>query len=132
LPSAALQGQQFGQQTTKQPLAAALQNQQFGQAEAARQRDFAEQSYLRNLPMQELQMLMGGGQVQMPQFPGYAQQGQVAGPDYMGAANQQYQGQLGAYNAQQAGQSNMLGGLFGLAGGILGAPSDSIIGGLFR
>lgn len=125
------QAQQFNQQQGLRMGEAGLQGQQFGQAEQVRQRELAEQSYLRNLPMQELQMLMGGGQVQMPQFPGYAQQAQTAGPDLLGAANQQYQGQLGAYNAQQAGQSNMMGGLFGLGGALLGAPSSSILGGLF-
>lgn len=107
------------------------QGMQFDQSNQNRQRSMAEQAYLRSLPMQELQMLMGGGQVQQPNFPGYAQQGQTAGADYLGAAQQQYQGQLGAYNADQAANSNMMGGLFGIGGALLGAPSSSILGGLF-
>lgn len=143
--TAAEQQQQFGQDTINYGLTAQQraqqameQQQQFGQAEslfgqqmAARNNALQEQAYLRNLPMQELQQLLGGGQVQMPQFPGYAQQAQTAGPDLLGAAQQQYQSQLGAYNAQQAGQSNMMGGLFSLGGALLGAPSSSILGGLF-
>lgn len=125
------QGQQFGQQTTNRQLAAALQGQQFGQSEAARQRDFAEQSYLRNLPLQELAALSGGTQVQMPQFPGFAQQATTGGPDILGATQAGYQADLGSYNAQQAAGGNLMGGLFGLGGALLGAPSSSILGGLF-
>jgi len=137
------QGLQFGQQTTNQQLAAALQaqqyqqqqglrmgeaglqNQQFAQAEQARQRAMAEQAYLRNLPLNELNALRTGNQVSMPQFPGYAQQATTGGADMLGAANAGYQAQLGAYNAQQAGQAGMMGGLFGIGGSLLGAAGDA-------
>lgn len=108
------QAQQFGQQTHNRELAAALQGQQFNQAEAARQRAYQELAYERGLPFQELAALAGGGQVQMPQFPGYSQQATTGGADLMGAAQQGYQNQLGAYNAQQAAGSNTMSGLFGL------------------
>ena len=135
---AGLQNQQFQQQTANQQLAAALQNQQFNQqqglrmgeaqlqnqnfaqSEQARQRAFQEQAYLRNLPLQELQALTGGNQVTMPNFPGYAQQATTGGANLMGAAQQAYSDQLGAYNAQQAESGGMLGGLFGLAGAGIG------------
>lgn len=79
------------------------QGQQFGQG-----------AYLRNLPLNELNALRTGNQVQQPQFGGFSQQGQTAGPDYMGAANASYNAQLGNANAQNAQSSNMLSGLFGL------------------
>lgn len=130
---AALQNQQFGQANQNQSLAAALQNQQFNQANQARQNQFQEQAYLRNLPMQELAALTQGSNVSMPQFPGYAQQHTTGGPDYLGAANSQYQTALGAANAANANQSNMMGGLFGLAGtglgGIFGGAAGAGIGG---
>lgn len=129
--AAALQGQQFGQQTTNQQLYGQLQGQQFNQAEAARQRAFQEAAYARGLPFQELMALTSGSQVQMPQFPGYAQQATTGGANTAGAAHQQYQAQLGAYNAQQAAGGNMMGGLFGMAGSILGGPAGGALGGLF-
>ena len=50
----------------------------------------------------------------------------------LGAANANYQAQLGAYNSQQAGNSGMMGGLLGLGGGILGAvyggPTGAAVG----
>src|SRR5699024_5542956 len=91
------QGLQFSQGLANRQLTAAEQAQQFGQSEQARQRALTEAAYLRSLPMQELGMLMGGNQVQMPQFPGYAQQGQVAGPDLLGAAGAQHQGNIGQW-----------------------------------
>ena len=74
----------------------------------------------RNQPAQELQGLMGLSQFQMPSFGTYAQQNQVAGPDYLGAANAQYQNQLAANNAANAGNANMFSGLLGLGGSLLG------------
>jgi hypothetical protein len=49
----------------------------------------------------------------------------------MGAAQGQYQGQLNSYNAEQAGNSNFMGGLFGLGGAIGGAGTGSIFGRMF-
>lgn len=108
------QGQTYGQQTQNRSLAAALQGQQFGQANTARGNALQEQAYLRSLPLNELNALRSGTQVQMPEFPGYAQQATTGGTDYTGAAQNTYQSQLGASNAQSAGNSNMMSGLFGL------------------
>lgn len=111
---AALQGQQFAQQNGLRTQEAGLQNQQFNQANQARQQALQEQAYLRSLPLNELNALRSGSQVQMPEFPGYSQQATTSGPDYTGAAQNTYQSQLGASNAQNAGNSNMMSGLFGL------------------
>lgn len=99
----AQQGQTYSQNLQKQNLANLLRNSAF-----------QEQSYLRSLPLNELNALRSGSQVQMPEFPGYTQQATTAGPDYMGAAQNTYQSQLGASNAQSAGNANMMSGLFGL------------------
>lgn len=112
--AAALQGQQFAQQNGLRTQEAGLQNQQFSQANQARQQALQEQAYLRSLPLNELNALRSGSQVQMPEFPGYSQQATTSGPDYTGAAQNTYQSQLGASNAQNAGNSNMMSGLFGL------------------
>lgn len=136
------QGLQFGQQQDLQRLAAALQGQQFGQSEQQRQRQFQEQAYLRGLPLQELQALSGGTQVSMPQFSGFAQAGNAGGTDYLGAANAQYQADLGRYNADQARQAQFSQGLGGIGGalgsyfggplgGLAGSVGGTLLGGIF-
>lgn len=145
---AALQAQQFAQQNQNAQILAqrraqeaAEQAQQFGQQQGLRGNAFQEEAYLRNLPLQELGALTGNA-VQMPQFPGYSQQAQTAGPDYLGAGNQQYQAQLGSWNAQQAQQQQAMQGMGGLGGavgsifggpigGLVGSVGGSLLGGLF-
>lgn len=108
------QGQTYGQQTQNRQLAADLQAQQFGQQNALRGGSMQEQAYLRSLPLNELNALRSGSQLEMPQFPGYAQQATTGGTDYTGAAQNSYQAKLAAQNAQNAGSANMMSGLFGL------------------
>lgn len=107
----------------------AAQNQQFQQAQAAaafanaaRQQSFQEQAALRAQPLNEIAALMGGSQVQMPQFQGY--QGASVAPTPVFAAQQaaaqfaqqNYANQVAAYNAQQGGLYGLAGaGLYGLA-----------------
>src|SRR5690625_1096448 len=131
---------EFGQQANDAHTQAALhgiglgmqqQGMQFGQSEQARQRALTEAAYLRSLPMQELGMLMGGNQVQMPQFPGFAQQGQTAGADLLGAAGAQHQGNIAQWNANQAQRQQSMqgwGGLGGAVGGLFGGPVGGAIG----
>src|SRR5690625_3339051 len=131
---------EFGQQANDAHTQAALhgiglgmqqQGMQFGQSEQARQRALMEAAYLRSLPLQELQMLTGGGQVQMPQFPGFAQQGQTAGADLLGAAGAQHQGNIAQWNANQAQRQQSMqgwGGLGGAVGGLFGGPVGGAIG----
>lgn len=71
---------------------------------------FSEALAQRNQPINEITALMSGSQVSNPaQMSGATPQASVAGVDYAGLVNQNYQNQL---NASQAG----MGGLFGLAG----------------
>ena len=72
-------------------------------------------------PFNELQALMGGSQVQMPQAP-QTSPTQVAPTNLAGNVYNSYQGQLGAYNAGLASQNAMYGGLAQL-GGTLGAAA---------
>jgi len=108
----------------------AAQNQQFQQAQAAaafanaaRQQSFQEQAALRAQPLNEIAALMGGSQVQMPQFQGY--QGAAVAPAPIFAAQQaatQYAQQN--YANQVANYNATVGGLYGLAGaGIYGLAS---------
>ena len=99
------------------------QNQGFNQAQAAaafanqaRQQDLATKMALRAQPINEITALLGGSQVQMPQFQGY-QGTQVAAAPLFAAqqaagnfAQQNYGNQVSAYNAQM-----------GLLGSIAGA-----------
>lgn len=126
------QNQQFTQQNYLRQLAAALQGQQFGQQQGLHTQGMQEQAYLRNLPLNELNALRTGNQVQQPQFGGFSQQASTAGPDMLGAAQGQYNAALGASNASNAGSAQMLGGLFGIGSTLLGAPAGSIASGLFK
>lgn len=63
-----------------------------------------------------LNAALQGQQVQMPQFPGFAQAGQAQAPQYLQAAQLGYQGALNQYGANQAGMQGLFGGLTGLAG----------------
>ena len=90
-------------------------------ANQARQQGFGELSYMRNEPLNTLNAVRSGAQVTMPSFVNTPQQAVTAGPDYLAATNAQYANQMAGYNAQQAAQSNMLGGLLGLGGTLGGA-----------
>lgn len=63
---------------------------------------------IRNQPLNELNALQTGAQVQNPQFSNYAQQATTAGADYSGALNQGWNSQLGAANANNANIMGML------------------------
>jgi hypothetical protein len=82
----------------------------------ARQQALQEQEFGRTEGLNMVNALRTGNQVQQPNFVNTPQQATTAGADLLGAANAQYQGQLGAYNAQQAGSNGFLGGLGSLAG----------------
>lgn len=101
------------------------QMQQFGQTKndaynqlalTGRGQAFQEAAYERAQPLDEISALMNGTQRQIPQFTNTPQTG-VAGADYIGASNANYQAQL------QASQAKM-GGLFGLASAGIGLFSD--------
>ena len=115
---------------------AALQAQGFNQAQAAanfqnaqRQAALQEQLALRALPLNEVAAIMGGAQVQMPQFQAY-QGAEVGAAPIFGAtqaagnfAQQNYGNQVSAYNAKM-GMYGQLGGAVGAAagGGFFGKP----------
>lgn len=69
----------------------------------------------RNQPLNEITALLSGSQVSQPKFTATPQT-QVAGVDYGGMVQNQFQGQLQQQATQQAGANALMGGLFGLAG----------------
>ena len=88
----------------------------------ARQQALQEQSFLRNEPVNMLNAVRSGAQVTGPQFSATPQ-----GANYLGAAQSQYQADLGGYNAQQAGNNSMMSGLMGMGGAFLGSPTGSAL-----
>lgn len=86
----------------------------------ARQNALQEQEFLRYEPLNLVNALRSGNQVNMPQFQGYNQQATTGGPDLLGATNMAYQGDLGAYNTKQGAYNNLVGGLFGLGSAAIG------------
>jgi hypothetical protein len=85
----------------------------FGMDTQGRQDDITQEAYLRQLPLNELNALRMGNQIQNPQFQGF--QGQSIAPaPMMQAANAQYNAALDKTNASNASQGNMMSGLMGL------------------
>lgn len=79
-----------------------------------------EQAYMQDRPLNLINALRSGNQVVNPQFQQFYQQQVAPGPDLSGAAQQQYQANLGAANASSASNSGMMSGLFGVGGAVLG------------
>lgn len=98
-------------QTTVQGLNAGL---------AANQQAFAQQGYNQMQPINVINALRTGSQVQAPQYVNPAQQATTQGPDILGATNAQYQNQLAATNAANANKANFAGGLMNLGASIFG------------
>lgn len=133
-----------GQQANDLRLQAALQGINLDQAN--RSAALQEQAYLQDRPLNLINALRSGNQVTAPQFQQFAQQATTQGPDMLRAAQLGYQAQMDAYNADQASNSGLMGGLFNVGLGIAGLPvagggslggnllrgGGNFLGGLFR
>lgn len=126
-----------GQRANDLQMQAALQGINLDQAN--RSAALQEQAYLQDRPLNLINALRSGNQVQAPQFQQFAQQQTTAGPDLLGAANAQYNAQVDAVNAQNAQSGALLGGLMGVGMGIAGLPmagggsvGGNFMSGLFR
>jgi hypothetical protein len=91
----------------------------FGVGDTARKTALQEQAYLRNEPLNTLNAVRSGAQVQGPTFVNPAMQANTAGPDLLGAAQMGYNAQLAASNASNAANNQMTQGLFSLGGAAL-------------
>jgi hypothetical protein len=96
-----------GQQENDARMQAALRGIDVGQQ--ARQQGIQEQNYYSNAPINLLNAIRTGSQVQNPTFGPTPQ-----GANYLGAAQMTGQGNLNAYNSQVGGQNSFMNGLFGL------------------
>jgi hypothetical protein len=120
-----LQARQFGNQALGQASAldvarmqaqnqAAAQqfglNQQFADSRnRLRQQAIAEQMQRRGMSLNEMNALLSGQQVNMPNMPSFAAAQRSETPNILGATQMGYDAALGSYNAQQAGFGNLLG-----------------------
>lgn len=101
------QQQQFGKTRNDADIAAQMaglqaQQQFFGQAVQGNQATLQQRNFLRNVPLNELNALRTGAQVQNPTFSTPGMQGQTSGPDLAGASGQQYSAAVGQTNAANA------------------------------
>ena len=130
--NAANRAQQFGERTTQAGFDQSESQRTFGNQQdlqaaqgAERQRQIQEQAYLRQLPLNEINALRTGTQVNAPQFQQYSGAQVAAAPLFQGA---QAQGNFDLQNAQN--RPDVMGGLFGLGGAALGGGMFGA-GGLF-
>jgi hypothetical protein len=109
--------QQFGQTKNDayDQLALGSQQQGYNQALGAYQQNYQGALTQYNEPLNAISALMSGSQVQNPTFTN-TPQSNVAGVDYSGLVNNNYNAQTQQYQAQVGQQNAMMGGLFGLAG----------------
>jgi hypothetical protein len=94
----------------------------FGVGQQANQQAYNQQLSNYNLPLNTLNALRTGAQVQNPTFQNAPQQATTSGADILGASQMGYNAQMGGFNAANAAQSNFNSGLMGL-GGTLGAAA---------
>lgn len=85
----------------------------------AQQQAFQQQAYNQMQPINVINALRTGTQVDNPNFVNPVQQAQTAGPDLLGAAQAQYNSQVAAANARNAGMGGFMGGLMNLGGAYL-------------
>lgn len=81
---------------------------------AANQQAYQQKLQNMNQPLNMINALQTGSQVQSPNFVNSYNMSTPQGADYVNAANQQYGAQLGQYNANQAANQNYWGGLMDL------------------
>lgn len=99
---------QQGQKENDLRTQAALRGIDIGQQ--ARQQAIQEQAFFRNEPINTLNAVRTGAQVQSPTFSGTPQQATTGGPDLLGGVGSQYSSALGQANAEAAAKSNQAAG----------------------
>lgn len=107
------------QQAFAQQQQAGAQNfqQQYQSSQLAnqlRQAQLQEAMTRRGFSLNEIQALLNGQQVSMPNFQGFQGAGNAGGVDYSGAAQNQWGAAIDANNAQQAGWANTLNAITGI------------------
>jgi hypothetical protein len=83
---------------------------------ATRQQQIAEEMQRRGFSLNEINAIITGQQVGMPQMPGFNTAARSETPNYLGAAGLQGQYNLDQFNSQQGAMQGWLGGATGLVG----------------
>jgi len=68
------------------------------------------------MPLNEMNALLSGAQVSMPNMPGFNASTSAGGANYSGAAKDQYSAGMDAYNAKQQQGQSLMSGLGSVAG----------------
>jgi hypothetical protein len=94
----------------------------------ANQQAFSQAGYNQMQPINVINALRTGSQVQAPNFVNSANQATTQGPDILGATGQQYNAQLAQTNANNAAAGGFMGGLMNMGASFLGRPTTNIYG----
>lgn len=97
----------FGNDTTSKQFG--LDTQEANYQNTLRQQQIAEAMQQRGFSLNEINALISGQQVAMPNMPGFQGASRAAGVDYMGAAQNQYQADQNAANASNAFLNSIMG-----------------------
>jgi hypothetical protein len=87
---------------------------------AANQQVFSQAGYNQMQPINVINALRTGSQVQAPNYINPALQSTTAGPDLLGATTNRYNAEVGNVNAANANTANFVSGLMNLGGSIYG------------
>ena len=109
-----MQQAQYGDTQAMQQLQAQMLAGNFNNAN--RQQAISEAQMRRSQPLNELNALLSGQQVGMPQMPSFSQAGRADTPNYFGAQQAQYNAALDGSNASNGMMGGLMGGLFNLGG----------------
>ena len=93
-----------------------------------RQAQIAEDIQRQQVPLNNINALMNGQQVSMPNMPNFNTMATPQGADYLNAAKATYQGNLNNANIQNAFDAAMLEGMFGFGGSDTGKKAMSYFG----
>ena len=88
----------------------------------------AEDIQRQQVPLNNINALMNGQQVSMPDMPNFNTMSKPQGADYLNAAKATYQGNINNANIQNAYNSNMLEGMFGFGSSDMGQKALSYFG----
>jgi hypothetical protein len=88
----------------------------FGVGQQANQQAYNQAMTNYNMPLNTLNALRSGSQVQNPTFQNAPQQATTSGADILGASQMGYNAQMGGFNAANAAQQSFNQGLMGLGG----------------
>jgi len=101
-----------GQEATRQQ---AMDQQASNYMNTLRAAQLAEAQTQRGWTLNEMNAILSGQQVGMPNMPNFNQANAAQAVDYMGAADKQYSGALDQYSAKQAGQQGLMSGIGSIA-----------------